>query len=214
MPSSIIHLCVAKEVAKQIKVNKEEFFYGNILPDQAIVKNYSQKDKLHFYKKTTIGDITKENVCLEDFLKDHKDDLNDSVSLGVYSHFITDYLWIENFIINHLTNIDGKIYLKTRRGNLRNNRITVYIDYDKMNEWLIEKYDVSCEFIKTVKYNGKFKEIYNLPQKNIYARVKGYMQKLRKGEMDIFSKEEIENFINKVTIEVVKRIKDIEVKEV
>lgn len=214
MPSSIIHLCVAKEVAKQIQVNKEEFFYGNILPDQAIVKNYREKDKLHFYKKVTIGDITKENVCLEDFLKDHKDDLGDSVSLGVYSHFITDYLWIENFIVNHLINIDGKIYLKTRRGNLRNNRSTVYIDYDKMNEWLIEKYDVSCEFIKTVKYNGKFKEIYNLPQKNIYARVKGYMQKLRKGEMDIFSKEEIENFINKATIEVVKRIKDIEVKEV
>lgn len=214
MPSSIIHLCVAKEVAKQTQVNKEEFFYGNILPDQAIVKNYREKDKLHFYKKVTIGDITKENVCLEDFLEGHKDNLNDSVSLGVYSHFITDHLWIENFIVNHLINIDGKIYLKTRRGNLRNNRTTVYIDYDKMNEWLIEKYDVSCEFIKTVKYNGKFKEIYNLPQKNIYARVKGYMQKLRKGEMDIFSKEEIENFINKATIEVVKRIKDIEVKEV
>ena len=46
MPSSIIHLCVAKEVAKQIKVNKEEFLYGNILPDQAIVKSYKEKDKL------------------------------------------------------------------------------------------------------------------------------------------------------------------------
>lgn len=76
MPSSIIHLCVAKEVAKQTQVNKEEFFYGNILPDQAIVKNYREKDKLHFYKKVTIGDITKENVCLEDFLEGHKDNLN------------------------------------------------------------------------------------------------------------------------------------------
>ena len=214
MPSSIIHLCVAKEVAKQIQVNKEEFFYGNILPDQAIVKNYREKDKLHFYKKTTIGDITKENVCLEDFLKGHKDDLSDSVSLGVYSHFITDHLWIENFIVNHLINIDGKIYLKTRRGNLRNNRTTVYIDYDKMNEWLIEKYDVSCEFIKTIKYNGSFKEIYNLPQERIYEKTKGFIQNTRKGEMDVFSKEEVEKFINNATIEVVKRIKDIEVKEV
>ena len=209
MPSSIIHLCVAKEVAKQIKVNKEEFFYGNILPDQAIVKNYRQKDKLHFYKKVTIGDITKENVNLEDFLSIHQKDLHDSVSLGVYSHFITDCLWIENFIVNHLINIDGKIYLKTKRGNLRNNRKTVYIDYDRMNDWLIEKYDISCEFIENVKYNEKFKEIYNLPQKKIYEKIKGYIQNTKKGEMDIFTKEEVENFINKTSIEVIKKIRDI-----
>lgn len=209
MPSSIIHLCVAKEVAKQIKVNKEEFFYGNILPDQAIVKNYSQKDKLHFYKKVTIGDITKENVNLEDFLKVHKNDLSDSVSIGVYSHFITDYLWIENFIVNHLINIDGKIYLKTKRGNLRNNRATVYVDYDRMNDWLIKKYDISCEFIKEVKYNGKFKEIYNLPKEKIYEKINGYIQNTKKGEMDIFTKEEVENFINKTTMEVIKKIGDI-----
>lgn len=209
MPSSIIHLCVAKEVAKQIKVNKEEFLYGNILPDQAIVKSYKEKDRLHFYKKVTIGNITKENVDLEEFLSIHKKDLKDSVSLGIYSHFITDNLWIENFIVNHLVNIDGKIYLKTKRGNLRNNRITVYIDYDRMNEWLIEKYDISCEFIKKVKYKGNFKRIYNLPQEKIYAKINGYIQNTKKGEMDIFSKEEVEGFIKKTAIEVVERIKDI-----
>ena len=214
MPSSIIHLCVAKEVAKQIKVNKEEFLYGNILPDQAIVKNYKEKNKLHFFKKVTIGNITKENVDLEEFLSIHLKDLEDSVSLGIYSHFITDYLWIENFIINHLINIDGKIYLKTKRGNLRNNRITVYIDYDKMNEWLIEKYDISCEFIKTVKYNGSFKEIYNLPKEEIYEKINGYIQNTKKGEMDIFSKEEVEEFIKRTATEVVKKIKDLEIKEV
>lgn len=214
MPSSIIHLCVAKEVAKQIKVNKEEFLYGNILPDQAIVKNYKEKDRLHFYKKVTIGNITKENVNLKEFLSIHQKDLKDSVSLGVYSHFITDYLWIENFTLKHLTNIDGKIYLKTKRGNLRNNRITVYIDYDKMSEWLIEKYDISCEFIKTVKYNGIFKEIYNLPKEEIYKKINGYIQNTKKGEMDIFSKEEIEDFIKRTTIEVVKKIKDTKIKGV
>ena len=97
MPSSIIHLCVAKEVAKQIKVNKEEFFYGNILPDQAIVKSYKEKDKLHFYKKVTIDNITKENVDLEEFLSVHQKDLNDSVSLGILYKsiffFVNFFFW-------------------------------------------------------------------------------------------------------------------------
>lgn len=214
MPSSIIHLCVAKEVAKQIKVNKEEFLYGNILPDQAIVKSYKEKDRLHFYKKVTIGNITKENVDLEEFLSIYQRNIQDSVSLGIYSHFITDNLWIENFMINHLTNIEGKIYLKTKRGNLRNNRTTIYIDYDKMNEWLIKEYNVSCEFIKTVKYDGNFKEIYNLPQEKIYEKINGYIQNTKKGEMNIFSKEEVEGFIKKTAIEVVERIKDIKIKGV
>lgn len=214
MASSIIHLCIAKEVAKQIKVNKEEFLYGNILPDQAIVKNYKEKDKLHFYEKITIGNITKDNVNLEKFLSTHQGNIQDSVSLGIYSHFITDNLWIQNFMINHLINLKGKIYLKTQRGNLRNNRITVYIDYDKMNEWLIKEYNISCEFIKTVKYDGSFKEIYNLPQEKIYEKINGYMQNTRKGKMDVFSKEEIEDFIKRTTVEVVKRIKDIKIKGV
>ena len=207
MASSIIHLCIAKEVVKELNVNEEEFLYGNILPDYLAIKNYRKKDKLHFYEKQTIGDITKENVNLEKFIRQYGKEIKDSVSLGIYSHFITDYIWIENFMINHLVNINNKNYLRTKRGNIRNNRITVYKEYDKMNKWLINKYNVSAEFIKNINYNGIFKEIYDLPTEEIFNKTNQYMNQFKDGEMEIFTKEEIENFIQMTSKEVVKRLK-------
>ena len=170
MPSSFIHLCVANKVLKQkqIKLNEEEFLYGNILPDYLKEKDYKKKARLHFYNKVTIGNIIKDNVNIEEFLLEHKEDLKDDVALGIYSHFITDKLWIENFVMRHLVNIDGKVYINTKRGHLRNNRLSVYIDYDKMTEWLIEKYGLSIEFMKKVKYNGMF-NIYMICHKKKYT---------------------------------------------
>lgn len=212
MASSIIHLCIAKEVLKHIKLNEKEFLYGNILPDFMKVKNYKLKDKLHFYEKVTIGNVTKEIVNLEKFLEKHKQHLNDSVSLGVYSHFITDYLWIKNFIIYHLISIDGKPYIKTKRGNIRNNRRTVYKDYNKIVKWLHEEYNVSLDFIKDIEYKGIFKEIYNAPKEQIYEKMNEHMQNFEEGEMDIFTKEEIKGFIKSTSIEIINILKN-EIKE-
>ena len=33
MPSHIIHLAIASDILKKIKVNKKDFIFGNILPD-------------------------------------------------------------------------------------------------------------------------------------------------------------------------------------
>jgi len=203
MASSIMHMCVGKEVAKQIEVKIDEFLYGNILPDFLAVKDYKKKGKLHFYKKMIIGNIVKDNVDLDIFLSQYAQYISDSVSLGVYSHLITDYLWIKNFTINHLINVDGNTYLKTKRGNIRNNRITVYNDYAKMTEWLVNKYSLSNDFIINVNYNGFFKQIYNLPQEKIYEKITDNMLNIRKDQLDIFSQKEIEDFIQNASKEVI-----------
>lgn len=209
MPSSLIHLCIAKKIVNKIPVNKDEFFYGNILPDYLAVKDYKKKAKLHFYEKTIVNDIIKDNVNIQNFLNTYGDKLKDSVSLGIYSHFIADNMWIENFIKLHLIKQDEKIYIKTKRGLIRNNRITVYKDYDRMANWIVNKYNLSQEFIKNVRYNGFFSDIYDLPKEDIYNKMNEYMSKVRLEEMEIFTKEEIDEFISKTSVEVEKRLKQV-----
>lgn len=209
MPSSLIHLCIAKKIVNKIPVNKDEFFYGNILPDYLAVKDYKKKAKLHFYEKTIVNDIIKDNVNIQNFLNTYGDKLKDSVSLGIYSHFIADNMWIENFIKLHLIKKDEKIYIKTKRGLIRNNRITVYKDYDRMANWIVNKYNLSQEFIKNIKYNGFFSDIYDLPKEDIYNKMNEYMSKVRLEEMEIFTKEEIDEFISKTSVEVEKRLKQV-----
>lgn len=209
MPSSLIHLCIAEKVIEKIPVNKDEFFYGNILPDYLATKDYKKKAKLHFYEKTIVNDITKDNVNLQNFLNKYEDKLKDSVSLGIYSHFIADNMWIENFIKFHLVKQNERLYIKTRRGLIRNNRITVYKDYDRMANWIVNKYNLSKEFIKHVNYNGFFSDIYDLPKEEIYNKMNEYMSKIRLEEMEIFTKEEIDEFINKTSVKVEKRLKQV-----
>ncbi len=210
MPSSFIHLCVAKEIVNKISVDEEQFLYGNILPDY--IKNktdYKTKDKLHFYRKTIVNGITKKNVDIEEFLNTYGNEIKDSVSLGIYSHFMTDHFWINKFIKNHLVKENEIVYLKTTRGLIRNNRITVYRDYDRMLEWIVNNYNLSIEFIKNVNYNGFFSNIYGMPKEKIYNKMNEYMNQARKEEMEIFTKEEIEEFVEETSQEVLKRLKEI-----
>ena len=207
MPSSLIHLAVAKEVVKKLPLNEDEFFYGNILPDFLKIKNYKKKEKLHFYEKTVVNGITKKNVNLQNFIDTYKTELKDSVSFGVYSHFITDHFWIEQFIKQHLVKQNGKIYIKTKRGLIRNNRITIYVDYNRMANWMVNEYILSKEFVKSINYNGVFSKVYDMPKEEIYSILAGFMSAIRKEEMDVFTKEEITRFIKSTALKVEERLK-------
>lgn len=209
MPSSLIHLAIAKEVVKKLPLNEEEFFYGNILPDYLATKNHKKKDKLHFYEKTIVNDIIKDNVNLQKFIDTYRTELKDSVSFGVYSHFIADHFWIEQFIREHLVKENGKLYIKTKRGLIRNNRITVYVDYDRMANWMVNEYKLSQEFIRNVNYNGIFSKVYNMPKDEIYNKLNEFMSVIIEEEMDVFSKEEVSNFIKNTALQVEKRLKKI-----
>ena len=76
-----------------------------------------------------------------------------------------------------------------------------------MNEWLICNYKLSDEFIKKINYKGIFKEIYDLPTEEIHKKINQYMKQFSEGEMEIFTKEEIEDFIQSTTKEVIKRLR-------
>lgn len=203
MASSIIHLCVAKEILKQIPIEEELFLYGNILPD--CIKPETKKAKGHFYYK--VKELKSVNVDLEKFLHFYENELIGPVEQGVYTHLITDHLWLKNLQENHLINIDGIVYLQTTRGNIRKNKKTIYKDYRKMTYDLVKQYDIDAQFINRIQYDGIFIDIYDESKQKSYEKMNIYLGEIETGEMQIYTKEEIELFIKQAVKESIKGLK-------
>ena len=136
MASIVIHMCVASEINKKIKVkNYDDFLLGSIAPDISKVVGWS-RDLSHFINRN-INNYPDVNS----FLNKYK--INNEFLLGYYVHLYTDYLWFKDFIknINYnglITLIDGtkvdydsKTFMKY-----------IYNDYTNLNIKLIDEYNL------------------------------------------------------------------------
>ena len=90
MPSWSVHLAVAKEVNKKLNLNKDLFYYGNLIPDVdkgTIINRYTA----HFYDNIPFSSSPKEKMInINKFLNTYKNELNNDLILGYYSHLLTD----------------------------------------------------------------------------------------------------------------------------
>ncbi len=140
MASSVIHICVANEINKIIKRNKEKILIGSIAPD--IAKLIGQtKQKSHFLDSST-EDIPN----IKKFLEKYKNNLNDDFVLGYYIHLYTDYLWFKYFITeiiqkDTITKLDGT---KVRCNKQLLGKY-IYNDYTNLNQKLIDKYNLDLK---------------------------------------------------------------------
>ena len=91
MASSLIHMCVAKELNKYLKKDERQLLIGSIAPDIAKLVNIS-RDKTHFI------DHEKNIPNLDRFIDKYKSYLNNDFVLGYYIHLCTDYIWFKSFI--------------------------------------------------------------------------------------------------------------------
>ena len=94
MPSWPIHLSIAKKVNEKLKLNKDLFYYGNLIPD--VDKNSSiNRYQAHYYDKNLpCFNCPKEHMINIDlFLKDYKDNLSNPLILGYYCHLLADYYY-------------------------------------------------------------------------------------------------------------------------
>ena len=90
MPSWSIHLAIAKEANKKLKLNKDLFYYGNLIPDVDKGTSISRYDA-HFYDDIPFPKCPKENMInIDKFLSTYKDNLDNPLILGYYSHILTD----------------------------------------------------------------------------------------------------------------------------
>ena len=139
MASTVIHMCVAKEMNKKLKKDETKLILGSIAPDIGKLVNIG-KVLPHF---STIED---EDIPVFDyFLDKYQKYLDDDFVLGYYIHLYTDYLWFKYFmseIINKnvVKKLDGTIV----RFDNSNDIFTkfVYNDYTNLNISLFEKYNL------------------------------------------------------------------------
>ena len=157
MASIVIHMCVASEINKQIKVkNYSEFLLGAIAPDISRVIGWS-RDLSHFIdrKQNIYPDINK-------FLKKYGNKLDNDFMLGYFVHLYTDYLWFKYFI----KDIKYKGLITLRDGtkiDYEENTFRKYLynDYTDLNVKLLDEYnlDLSLFYNPVITPNVKMDEI-------------------------------------------------------
>lgn len=135
MASSVIHMCVAKEINKVLNYPENELLLGSIAPD--ISKHIGEtKIKSHFLNDD-------ETINIDKFLNKYKDSIHEPFIMGYFIHLYTDLLWnkyfiseiVENESINLLNgekiDKDPQIYKKL-----------IYNDYTNLNIKLIDEYNL------------------------------------------------------------------------
>ena len=156
MASIVIHMCMASEINKKIKVdNYNEFLLGAIAPDISRVIGQN-RDVSHFTNvETSYPDINK-------FLNKYGHNLNNDFLLGYFVHLYTDYLWYKYFIGD--IKYKGLVTLKdgTKIDYDENTfRKYLYDDYTNLNVQLLDEYnlDLSLFYTPLAKPNIKMDEI-------------------------------------------------------
>lgn len=164
MGSRIMHYAIASEIVEKCNIkDKNRFFVGTLLPD-VIDKNISHC-RNYLDKKITYNTIEFRNNYYQNII-------NDDLYLGYYLHIIQDLVFRE-FLYN-------KLKFKYSNKNIK----CLHNDYDILNLYLIDKYnikplkfdiegfkhnkndikkvllDIECDFTKIYKSNNKNELVY------------------------------------------------------
>lgn len=129
MPSIASHFVVSKLVSDYLKINSDDFYKGNILPDIVDHPNSHLKIKGIYYE---IPDIDRfyEKLNLDNYLE-----------LGYLCHLLLDKYFLDEYVVNHVKNykeIDPFLSKK------------MYNDYTKINYRLVNYFDLDVSYINKI----------------------------------------------------------------
>lgn len=204
MASAVIHLAVAKELEKYLKIeNKKDYNLGAIAPDIAQQLKI-EKTKSHFIYNTR-SDIP--NIKL--FKEKYKNFMSNSFELGYFTHLYTDKLWFDGFIdsltySNSIKLLDGTI-IHVPQKEIKE---LIYNDYTNLNTIIIDKYniDLSLFYEEYQKPNTSIEEV-PIDKLNILIDKMGVIIENSKLEKSyIFDITLIDNFINTCVEEIIKEL--------
>jgi len=91
MASWSIHLTIAKELNKKLKLDEDSFFFGNLIPD--VDRNCKiNRFTAHYYnEKLPFPKCPKAlMIDIDTFINDYKDNINNPLILGYYCHLLID----------------------------------------------------------------------------------------------------------------------------
>ena len=200
MASAIIHLAVAKELAKKLTITDPyDYYLGSISPDLAKQVGRT-KEESHFIKNTYY-DVPNIELFIQKYPKFRFNDFN----LGYFIHLYTDKLWIEEYLNNYMFNsslklLDGTI-MQTTKEEMKQ---LLYSDYTNLNIQLIEDYDLDLSLFYE-EFREPKTDIDEIPvnELDILINKMGILIENSKQEktylLDIFSiKQFIENTVDEI----------------
>ena len=209
MASAIIHICVAKEIEKNLKIkNLKDYYLGSIAPDIAKQIGRSKKESHFLYnEKDQVPNI-------DMFIKEYPDYKNNDFDLGYFIHLYTDKLWFDGFIDTLTYNssiklLDGTIL------NLDTEEIDnlIYNDYTNLNVQLIDEYnlDLSLFYEDFIKPNSKIKEI-PIDKLNILIdKMSIIIENSKEEKSYLFDILDVNEFIKKSKNEIIKFLSGVEI---
>ncbi len=138
MASAIIHLCVAKEVNKYLKMDEKELLLGSIAPDMSKLIGET-KEISHFLDHSNEDDIPN----IDRFLAKYRSELNKPFEMGYFIHLLTDKYWFRDYIYQYIERY-------TREETKKKITYTalkeiIYNDYTNINIDLIDKYGLALD---------------------------------------------------------------------
>lgn len=190
MGSRIMHLIIAEQVSKQLKIEYlSEFLLGGIAPDATFARE--QKDESHFYEGS-IDDGTR-FVNYERFIEKYSVDTRSAFELGYLTHLISDDVWLKQvYFKNDLKNrVDAEPGLLEKW----------HSDFRKLNGRLIEQFgcaDLKEVLAESVFPKNSFEEIELKDLRQFKEETLGdftYKQEDLLKDLEVYSWEEILDYI-------------------
>lgn len=126
MPSIAGHMVVAKLVSEKLNINDSDFIRGNLLPDIILKPNSHHKKEGTYYYVPDLQYFRKEL------------DFTNKLHLGYYVHLLLDYYFLEDYVLNNISNLNVFI-----------DKI-IYHEYDKINYQLVQRFNLDVEKLKEI----------------------------------------------------------------
>ncbi len=207
MASAVIHLCIAKEVNKYLKMDLNELLLGSIAPD--ISKQIGEtKEISHFLDHTNEDDIPN----IDRFLAKYKDELNKPFEMGYFIHLLSDKYWFRDYVYNYVerytqNNTKKKITYTALRD-------LIYNDYTNINIDLIDKYMLPLDIFSN-EWELPSSKITEIPMDKLDILIDkmGLIIKDSKEEKTfLFDTKDIETFISNTVKYIIKDIQMLDIK--
>ncbi len=208
MASALIHLCIAKEVNKYLKMNEYDLMIGSIAPD--ISKEIGEtKEISHFLDHSNEDDIPN----IDRFLDKYRNDLHNPFTMGYFIHLLTDKYWFRDYIYQFIErytreNVKKKVTYTAIRD-------LIYNDYTNLNADLIDKYALPLDIFYE-EYREPKTLIREIPVDKLDILIDKMgliIEETKKEKNFVFDMNDIEVFITNSVKYIIKDIQILGIKE-
>lgn len=201
MASAIIHISVANEINKKLKMNNDLLLIGSIAPDLAKLIRQT-KDKGHFL----FGD--KGTPHMDKFLLKYR--IDNPFNMGYYIHLYTDLYWFRDLLPKHYKN--KKLVFKNGKEldiPFEKRLEAIYKDYTSLNNILIKKYNIDTSFLnKEYKIDTEISELDFTKLNLLTKETNKLINESVTYPLEIFDELEIIEFINSCVENILKEVEN------